>query len=325
MVHEAVIGIDGGGSKTRVMVSDLAGHILSYAEGGPSSIHKDGNAHENVQKTIQAALSTADCGAGQVKGIYAGIAGYESEQDLKWVQRLTEVEGLHCPKWYVNDSVVAHAGAFLGKPSIVVVSGTGSIIFAVTEQGDQLKNIDFHHYASSAARFLSYDAIFELLAGNIQRSDEAMICKILSYWNVENVDRLRTLAARGFIEDGKERDKKFGEMASIVTNGAQEGSRLGQIVCDKAIDQIMVGVEILGAFFQSDLISVTGIGSVIKSPYMKSKFIERLQTGKNKRYCFKNPELSAVSGAVLMALRSLDIPVDLKTIESIRNHPHSTW
>lgn len=303
----------------------MAGHILSYAEGGAASIHKDGNAHENVQKTIQTALSAANCGTDQVKGVYAGIAGYESEQDLKWVQRLTNIDGLHCPKWYVNDSVVAHAGAFLGAPGIVVVSGTGSIIFAVTEQGDQLKNVDFHHYAASAARFLSYDAMFELLAGNIQRSDEAMIPKILSHWNVEHVDQLRTLAARGFIENSKERDKRFGEMASIITNAAEDGGRLAQIVCDKAIDQIMVGVEILGSFFQSDLISVTGIGSVIKSPYMKSKFIERLLSGKNKRYHFKNPELSAVSGAVLMAFKSLDIPVNFKTIELIRNHPQSTW
>lgn len=325
MVHEVVIGIDGGGSQTRVMVSDLSGHILSYAKGGASSIHKDSNAHENVQKTIQMALSVAGCSIDQVKGIYAGIAGYESEQDLKWVKRLTDVEGLHCPKWYVNDSVVAHAGAFLGKPGIVVVSGTGSIIFAVTEQGIQLKNNDFHHYAESAARFLSYDTIFEILAVNIQRSDETMVRNIQSYWNVENLDQLRTLAARGFIEDRRERDKKFGEMASIITNAAQEGSRLAQIVCDKAIDQIMVGVEILGSFFQSGLISVTGIGSVINSPYMKSKFIESLQSGKNKRYRFNNPELSAVSGAVMMALKSLDIPIDFKTIELIRDHPHSTW
>lgn len=325
MVHEVVIGIDGGGSQTRVMVSDLSGHILSYAKGGASSIHKDSNAHENVQQTIQMALSLADCCIEQVKGIYAGIAGYESELDLKWVKRLTDVDGLHCPIWYVNDSVVAHVGAFLGEPGIVVVSGTGSIIFAITEQGAQLKNNDFHHYAESAARFLSYETIFEILAGNIQRSDETMIRKIQSYWNVGNLDQLRTLAAQGFIEDRRERDKKFGEMAPIITIAAQEGSSLAQLVCDKAIDEIMVGVKILGSFFQSELISVTGIGSVIKSPYMKSKFIESLQSGKNKRYQFKNPELSAVSGAVLMALKSLDIEVDSKMIELIRNHPHSTW
>lgn len=325
MAHEVVIGIDGGGTQTRVMVSDLEGHILSYSEGGASSIHKDKDAHINVQQTIQLALTEAGCSVEQVKGVCAGIAGYESEEDLTWVTRLTDLDGLQCPIEYVNDSVVAHAGAFLGEPGIVVVAGTGSIINAINEQEIQIKNVDFHHYAASAARFLSYDAIYEILAGIIDQSDETFIHNVFAYWNVENKDQLRDLAAQGFITDRRERDKKFGEMASVVTYAAQEGSRLAQFVCDKPMREIMVGVEILASFFESDLVYVTGIGGVIKSPYMKTRFIESLKSGKNKRYQFKNPEMSAVSGAVIRALRKLDIPVDDNTIHCIRMHPQSTW
>lgn len=325
MVQEVVIGIDGGGSQTRVMVSDLTGHILSYAEGGASSIHKDSNAHINVQQVIETALSAVGCHVDQVKGLYAGIAGYESEQDLAWVTRLTEVDGLHCPKSYVNDSVVAHAGAFLGEPGIVIVSGTGSIIFAVTEHGIQHSNNDFHHYAASAARFLSYNAMYELLAGNTDQSDMPIMNHILHYWNVLDVDQLRSLAARGFIEDQKERNKIFGQMAPIITNSAQEGSRLAKNVCDRAMHEIMVGVEILGSFFESEIVAVTGIGSVINSSYMKSKLTESLQSGANKRYRYKSPELSAVSGAVLMALRGLDVKIDSVTVENMKKHPRSVW
>lgn len=325
MAQEVVIGIDGGGSQTRVMISDLTGHILSYAEGGASSIHKDSNAHINVQQAIESALSAAGCHVDQVKELYAGIAGYESEQDLAWVTRLTEVDGLHCSKSYVNDSVVAHAGAFLGEPGIVVVSGTGSMILAINEQGIPIQNNDFHHYAASAARFLSYNAMYELLAGNTDQSDASMLDHILHYWNVMNVEELRSLAASGFIEDHKERNKTFGHMAPIITSSAQEGSRLAQIVCDQAIHEIVVGVEILGAFFESDIVSVTGIGSVINSPYMKSKLAESLKLGTNKRYQLIAPELSAVSGAVLMALRGLEVVVDSTTVENIKKHPRSVW
>lgn len=325
MVREVVIGIDGGGSQTRVMVSDFTGHILSYTEGGASSIHKDRNAHINVQQAIKKALEEAGCHGDQVKGLYAGIAGYESELDLPWVSRLTEVDGLHCPVTYVNDSVVAHAGAFLGEPGIVIVSGTGSIILAITEQDKQYRNIDFHHYAASAARFLSYNATYELLAGNMDLSDASMVEDILRYWNVMSVVELRSLAAKGFIEEEKERNKLFGQMAPMITSSAQEGSQLARIVCDRALHEIMVGVEILGAFFESDSVKVTGIGSVINSLYMKSKLTEKLQLGRNKRYRFEPSELSAVSGAVLMALRGLDIKVDSITIENMKKHPRSIW
>ncbi|KOP68591.1 ATPase [Bacillus sp. FJAT-18019] len=325
MKQEVVIGIDGGGSQTRVMVSDLNGNILSYAVGGASSIHKDSNAHDNVQKTIRSSLSMANCSSNQVKGLYAGIAGYESDQDMEWVTRLTDVEGLDCPKWYVNDSVVAHAGAFMGKPGIVVVSGTGSMILAITEDEIPIKNIDFHHYAASAARFLSYDAVYLLLAGNIHRTDETLVRLIQSYWDVENMDQLRALASHGFIKERQERNKKFGEMAPMITTAAEAGSRLAQSVCNEAMRQIMIGVKILGSFFQSDQVSVTGIGSVINSPYMKTKFMDSLQSGINKQYEFQNPQLSATAGAVLMALRGLEVPVDIHTFESMYRHPHATW
>ncbi|RAR38987.1 N-acetylglucosamine kinase [Paenibacillus sp. MDMC362] len=325
MRHEVVIGIDGGGSQTRVMVSDLNGNILSYAVGGASSVHKDRNAPENVQQTIRMALTMAGCKLDHVKGLCAGIAGYESDQDMEWVTRLTAIEGLDCPKWYVNDSVVAHAGAFMGNPGIVVVSGTGSIILGITEQEIPIKNVDFHHYAASAARFLSYDAVYQMLAGNIHPSDESLVLQIQSYWGVENRDQLRMLAVAGFIKDRQERDKKFGEMAPLITTAAEAGSPLARSVCDEAMKQIMVGVEILGSFFQSDHVPVTGIGSVVNCAYMKSKLINSLQTGINKRYEFHNPQLSAAAGAVLMAFRSLGLLVDSHRVESMRRHPHATW
>lgn len=325
MKQEVVIGIDGGGSQTRVMISDLNGNILSYAVGGASSIHKDRNAHKNVQQTIRMALTMAGVGLDQVKGLYAGISGYESDQDMEWVTRLTAIEGLDCSKWYVNDSVIAHAGAFMGNPGIVVVSGTGSMILGITEQEIPIKNVDFHHYAASAARFLSYDAVYQMLAGNIQPSDESLVRQIQTYWGVENKDQLRMLAVSGFIKDRQERDKKFGEMAPLITTAAEAGSPLARSVCDEAMKQIMVGVEIIGSFFKSDHVSVTGIGSVVNCAYMKSKLINSLQSGIKKQYEFQNPQLSAAAGAVLMAFRSLGLQVDSHRVESMRRHPHATW
>ncbi len=139
------------------------------------------------------------------------------------------------------------------------------------------------------------------------------------------MEQLRLLAAAGFMEESKERNKKFGDMAPIITIAAEAGSPLAQNVCDEAMKQIMVGVEILGSFFQSDHVSVTGIGSVVNSPYMKLKFNESLRFGKNKQYVYKAPELSAASGAVIKALQHVSVPVDARMIEFMRRHPHTAW
>lgn len=323
MEEEVVIGIDGGGSNTRVMVSDLRGNVLAYAVGGASSIHKDRNAHENVQQTIRSSLAMAGCEWKHVKGLYAGIAGYESEEDMVWVARLTDIEGLDCPKWYVNDSVVAHAGAFMGKPGIVVVSGTGSMILGINEQEIPIRNVDFHHYAASAARFLSYEAVYQLLAGMIDSSDETLVGQIQSFWDIGNMEQLRMLALTGFIKDRQEREKKFGEMAPLVTSAAEAGSRLAQNVCNEAMKQIMIGVEIIGSYFQQEHISVTGIGSVINCPYMTTQFRDSLKLSPNNHYEFATPQLSAAAGAVLLAFRKLGVDVNEHTIEWMRRNVHA--
>ncbi|RKN85118.1 N-acetylglucosamine kinase [Paenibacillus ginsengarvi] len=323
--QDVVLGIDGGGSYTRVMVSDLQGRILSYAEGGASSIHKDSNAAENVRSAIRSALANAGCRPGEVKGLCAGVAGYDSERDLEWVEALTDVEGLESPKWHVNDAVIAHAGAFLGEPGIVVVSGTGSILFAITEDGTRRRNYDFHHYAASAARFLSYDAVFEMLAGHARESDEFLMRDVLRYWNAGDMEHFRSIAAGGFVEDRQERNKRFGLMAPIVTEAAKGGSRLARLVCDRAIDQIVVGVEMLGSCFQSDRVAVAGIGSVINSPYMKSELAAKLEHGQNKQYRLADAALSAVSGAVVMALKHVRAPIGPETFREIGKHPRSAY
>lgn len=320
-----LIGIDGGGSYTRVMVCDMHGQVVAYAEGGASSIHKDRNAVENVRSTIRSALADAGCGPEAVVSLCAGLAGYDSEADLEWVEALTTVEGLDGPRQHVNDAVIAHAGAFLGEPGIVVVSGTGSILFAITEDGTQRRNYDFRHYAASAARFLAYDAVFELLAGHLDASDGRLVQDILHYWGESDIERLRSTAAGGFLDDRQERDKRFGQMAPIVTEAALQGSHLARFVCDKALHEIAVGIELLGSCFRNDAVAVAGIGSVINSPYMKSALADKLRSGRHKHYSLADPTLSAVAGAVLMAFQQIGAPLGPETLRQIGRHPRSTY
>jgi len=320
---DVVIGIDGGGTHTRVMVADFKGNVLSYIEKGSSSLHKDLQASHNVRRSIEEALSQAGSNVKQVRALTAGIAGYDNESDLEWVHSLTEVEGLDCLKAHVNDAVIAHSGALLTEPGIVVISGTGSIIHAVTEDGRQIRNYDLHHYAASAARFLAYDATFELLAGNIDDSDEELASDILEFWNLSSVKELSQIALRGFVADKRERNRRFGELAPTITKAAVQNSQLAQIVCDRAVHQIMVGVEILASYFSNREIKVSLIGSVINSEYIQQGLVSRLIVGKNRRYQLTQPTFSPVAGAVLLALKQFETSIEPGLLHNLSLHPHS--
>lgn len=300
-----VVGIDGGGSHTRAMAADLEGNVLAYSEHGPASIYKDNNAAANVQQAIRDAVAKAGCTIGQIRAIAAGIAGYDRASDREWVETLTDLEGLDCPRWHFNDTVAAHYGALTAKPGIVAIAGTGSNIMAVTEQGRIIRNYDALHYAASAARFLAYDAVYEVLAGLADESDRSLITDLLHHWGVASEADLRERAWNGWTEDEQARNLQFGKFAPDITEAALQGSTLARRVCDKAVHQLAVGIGMLGASFAADTVHVAFIGSVINSEYMKGSLAEQLTANRNKLFSIVEPVLSPAAGAVLYGLNHL--------------------
>ena len=316
-LEDVIIGIDGGGTHTRVAVSDMQGTVLSYSEQGAASINKDAGAVQNVRQAIVQALKAAGREPRHVKGVAAGIAGYDEEGDREWVEQLTELEGLDCPKWHVNDAVVAHCGALLARPGIIVISGTGSILLAINEKGEMIRNYDFHHYAASAARFIAYDAVYEALARQTVPADAALIRSMLEHWEARSLEELWGIARNGFTADRRARDLRFGQFAPAVTEAALQGSPLARKVCDRAIDEMMVGIEMLAAAFSRDAVTVAFIGSVVGSPYFANRLNERLKQGTVKKYEAVTPQFSPVLGAVLMARQRLMLPVDNEVIANL--------
>ncbi|SFT08251.1 N-acetylglucosamine kinase [Paenibacillus sp. BC26] len=317
---DVLIGIDGGGTNTRVLVCDLKGNVLSYCEKGAASIRKDVLATQNVHAAIAEALKLANKEGRQVIGTAAGIAGFDTESDLEWVAPLTEIPGLSGPKWHVNDAVVAHYGALLAKPGIVVISGTGSIIVAIAEDGRFSRNYDFHHYAASAARFIAYDAVYEILAGQTDQTDEALIQSMLQHWHVQSIAEFSKLARGGFTEDRQERDKIFGQFAPAITQAAEQGSSVAVTVCDRAVNQIKVGIELLAASFAGETVEITFIGSVVNSPYFSKSLRLLLSEGRNKSYTLVEPELPPVAGAVLYAMNRLKLPITQDILHNLQSY-----
>lgn len=323
--NRIVVGIDGGGTYTRVMVADTEGRILSYVEKGASSLNKDLQARENVYQALAQALQESEKDVSDVAALTAGIAGLDSKDDLNWVGPLTDFPGLTCIKQHVNDAVVAHSGALLSEPGIIVISGTGSIIFAVTEDGEQIRNYDLHQYAASAARFLAYDATYEVLAGNTQENDQKLVQSILKFWAVPSVHELSMLALKGFITDRRERDRRFAELAPTITECAIQRCTLAQTVCNRAVHEIMVGVEILASYFSEPEVKVAFIGSVVNSEYFRQQLASRMNEGNNKRYCIVSPAYSPAAGAVLMALKQIGITVTRQLLQNLALHPQSHY
>ena len=132
-----VIGIDGGGSKTRVMVADEAGNKIVEVD-GPGSAVRPGQ-HEHSAKVIRElvldALLAADMGHVMPKVLCVGVAGVgvETERQALW-QALQEREVAEEVIVH-TDAMVALDDAFGEGPGILLISGTGSIAWGRSPAG----------------------------------------------------------------------------------------------------------------------------------------------------------------------------------------------
>ncbi len=150
------LGIDGGATKTHIVLSDLTGRLVGEGQGGPSNYHIVGleEAGANLSAAIKQALAESAVAPADVQAACAGIAGFDGPSDKGNVHDiLTSVLagcGLLCPWQSVNDSVVAWAGAFHGGPGALIAAGSGAVAFAVGANGRSARADGLGHWLGDA-------------------------------------------------------------------------------------------------------------------------------------------------------------------------------
>ncbi|WP_458461125.1 BadF/BadG/BcrA/BcrD ATPase family protein [Paenibacillus sp.] len=321
--------MDGGGSHTRVAVADQNGKLLSYVQKGGCNRYHDTHAEQNVLEGIREAITQAGLKSDQIASIQAGMAGLDRPEDTLWAEALIARTGISGRISAVNDTHIAHTAAFDGEPGIVAIGGTGSLILGRTEQGAWLRNDQFGHYAPTAARFLAYDTVHAILAGRYELQDQGWIEQILTYWNVNSIRELAALGVSGFAENKQATNRRFGQMAPLVTEAAARNIPLAVSVCDSAADTAVVGILILASCFDQPTVSMTLTGSCLSSPYMVQavqKGLDAAYTPKGKSIQYITSNLPAVGGALLDAYHLAEIKVsdNIPTVLQSELNRHTT-
>ncbi len=122
-----LIGVDGGGTGTRVKLADLQGHILGLGDAGPSAL---GQGAEQAWRHIQQAVAAAAAQAGLANlapsdcAIGLGLSGAGvPTQATEFLARQPGYAAVALD----NDGFTTVLGAHAGQPGAVVAAGTGSV------------------------------------------------------------------------------------------------------------------------------------------------------------------------------------------------------
>jgi N-acetylglucosamine kinase-like BadF-type ATPase len=134
--RRAVVGVDGGGSKTDAVIVDADGRILGEGTSGPSNPLRVGiaRAAAAVRDAIDRACEAAQVRREDILAAEVGLAGARRTELRERVREALSKLGIVDVE-VVSDADIALFGATDGEPGVVVIAGTGSVCCGVNARG----------------------------------------------------------------------------------------------------------------------------------------------------------------------------------------------
>jgi N-acetylglucosamine kinase-like BadF-type ATPase len=135
-VRQLVLGVDGGGSKTRAVVAEGVGEVLGEGVAGPSNPLRVGvgDAANAIRDAADRACAEAGVRRVEIVAAEMGLAGVK-RADIRERMRAAIIElGIKTVE-VVTDADIALYGATEGKAGLVIIAGTGSVCCGVNARG----------------------------------------------------------------------------------------------------------------------------------------------------------------------------------------------
>ena len=132
-----LLGVDGGGTSTRVRLLCANGARLSQGRGGPSGLmHGAAAAWAAIEAAAVQAFAEAGLARPERSRIAIGL-GLAGAHNQAWAGALVALQPGYALMALETDAYTAWLGAHQGRPGAVVAVGTGSVGLAVANDGSR--------------------------------------------------------------------------------------------------------------------------------------------------------------------------------------------
>jgi glucosamine kinase len=303
-----VIGVDGGGTKTRCWVADERGQQLGSAD-GPGSAVRPGEADRSadvIAATIREALASCEMTHVVPKILCVGVAGVgrESERQALW-QALVSRD--------VAEEVVVHADAaialddaFGDGAGILLIAGTGSVAFGRGPTGAASRCGGWGPVCGDegSGAWIGRRALSIVTASSDEREPPtALIGAILTAAQVDDVHGLVAWAAAAEPAD-------LATLAPIVSRVADAGDLRANSLLSVACEELVLHVRTLARRLFGDeraSVPVAFAGGLLAPGAPLRKRVEHRMKTAVPGAQLRAEEVVAVRGAVRGALRYLGV------------------
>jgi N-acetylglucosamine kinase-like BadF-type ATPase len=311
MYEPFVIGVDGGGTRTRVCVAAMDGTTLAMHEAGSSAVSANGMA--GAQHILETAIADATAQARvqprDLQAICFGLSGVDRHDErapmMQWAatQFTSKAE-------VVNDcEIVLEAGAQAGW-GVALIAGTGAIAFGKSPSGERGRAGGWGYLVGDEGS--AYDIAREGLRAALRAADgrgEAtqLVDLIQSRLKIDRTSALVPAVYRHNVNDGittPMRPDQMAALAPLVTEAAEKGDAVAKKIVQRAGVELSLNVLAVARQLQlpSPMPLALAGGLLLKSDAVRAGLMDALS---KSEYAFQpvNHVAEPVHGAVRVALR----------------------
>lgn len=312
-------GVDGGASNSRAVLATLQGEVLHTAKGPGVNYHVCGSqsAVNTLHKLFEECLDSARAKAGECRGLCFGLSGIGRDHDQEVMTPILNQKFQSGSYILTSDAEIALSGGSLSDQGILVIAGTGSMVYGRSESGIVARAGG--HGALISDEGSGYRIGLEALRAISRDEEELSIPTVLKekVYEVMGFRGLEDLVQ--WANSGQATKDKIAAFAPLVLNAADDNDPVADEILHQQADQLALYVESVYNRLQTpDRVDVILTGGILDQASNYWQIVRRKIMYLIPGAHVSAPKLEPVLGAVLYGLSHAKVEINSDLISTLR-------
>ncbi|MFI5310011.1 MAG: BadF/BadG/BcrA/BcrD ATPase family protein [Gemmatimonadales bacterium] len=245
-----VVGVDGGATKTRVIVANEDGEELATLTGTASAVRPGHAQHsaEVIERLVREALAACDMAEETPAALCVGVAGVGRDAEYSAFMEALSSHPISEEVVVLPDFFVALEDAFGDDAGIVLIAGTGSVAYGRGPAGKMARCGGWGPTCGDegSGAWIGRRSLSVITASADGREpDTALLGVVLTHLQMESADELVAWAATAS-------PGQLAQLANVVMTVAVTGDQRANSICTLACEELVLHVRTLARLLFAD-------------------------------------------------------------------------
>ncbi len=300
------IGIEGGGTKSSALLCNSEGKIISQAKGKATNPNVVGfeQSAKTIQKLIVDCCRKAKCPLQEISSIVVGTAGGGNKTNqLRLKKELQKFLSGKCfAKITVsNDAKIAVESALGNKSGIVIIAGTGSILYGKNKSGKTFRIGGYGKIIGDEGSgfAIARDALREVTKSYDRKIAPTNLTNAaLKFFKVKSVEELPSRISK--------QSTDITAFAPYVIQLASKKDFQSLFVVEYHCNELLQQLHtMLNNFPNTEKLSIVLLGGLLENKNFYSEMLKEKITQYFPQLNIRKTKFPAVYGAILLSLKNV--------------------